>query len=1066
MIYFELVKPILLLVQLVLQVDYQRPAIAVDCLTEEDYCSGFNMLVYSREFLLETGKRILTLPSTYRVPANVYTKLQSFDICSVSPTRRGSRGGKRNLSLSSISSDGLDKITSSNLKLGLCNTRSIMNKWDSTVDYMLQNQLDIFAITETWISSQNIHDHQLRDLPTGYSFHHIPRSSRRGGGVAIFYRTCLNPKFQPQFIAASFESLETLITIDSVCLRLVVLYRPPPSSKNGLTKAQFFEEFGNFLEQNASSSGKIIIVGDFNFDWSNSKNPDSTHMREMLDSFNLEQLVNEPTHISGHTLDWVVLRSDDNIASRTTISPPFSDHHCVNVILNMKKPPLPTKVISFRQYKKIDTDQFISDLEESDLIKKPAYSLEELIDQYNCTLTSLINKHAPLKSKTVTIRPATLWYTEKIKQLKSIQRRCEKRWRKYRLVVHREAYTDARKAVNAAIAEAKTAYFSDKIDECGNDQKALFKVIDEILHTKDQKPLPKYDSLQDLLNQFSDFFQKKIQTIRDNLDTEIINTDATAITSVLPLEESQPPGTLSSFEMLTEDDVSKIIMSSPSKSCSLDPIPTWLLKQLCHCLSPVITKIVNLSLQTGYLPKSMKLALVTPLIKKLCLDKEVMKNYRPVSNLPFVSKIIEKAFIKQLSSHMDIYNLHTPVQSAYRRGHSTETAILKIQNDILISLDSSKGVILILLDLSAAFDTIDHNILLSRLQSRIGITDTALQWVKSYLSDRSQVIHLDGVSSDSCLLLFGVPQGSVGGPQKFTIYSGPLHDIAKAHGLSIHMYADDTQIYLSFDLTPLSAEEAKSKLENCIADIRIWMRTNKLQLNEDKTELLVISPLRQSNKVKLDSIQVGDCPIQVSDVARNLGVVFDKHMTLKPQISSLVKSCNWQLRRIGQIRKFLSFQASEKLIHAFVTSRLDNGNSILYGLPDYLIGRLQQIHNTAARILTLTRKYDHISPILKKLHWLPVEKRIIYKILILTYRCLHESTPIYLADLLHPHQPSRSLRSSELSLLRVPKSRTKTYGDRAFQNAAPKLWNKLPLLIRQAKSFSCFKSQIKCYLSK
>ena len=157
--------------------------------------------------------------------------------------------------------------------------------------------------------------------------------------------------------------------------------------------------------------------------------------------------------------------------------------------------------------------------------------------------------------------------------------------------------------------------------------------------------------------------------------------------------------------------------------------PTWLLKVLCETLAPIITKIVNLSLQTGHLPVSMKKALVMPLLKKLILDKEIFKNYRPVSNLPFVSKVIKKAGLKQLSGHMTDNDLHTPSQSAYRPLHSTETALLKIQNDILISLDSSKGVILILLDLSAAYtiDTIDHGILLSRVESRIGVNGTALQ---------------------------------------------------------------------------------------------------------------------------------------------------------------------------------------------------------------------------------------------------------------------------------------------------------------------------------------------------
>ena len=455
-----------------------------------------------------------------------------------------------------------------------------------------------------------------------------------------------------------------------------------------------------------------------------------------------------------------------------------------------------------------------------------------------------------------------------------------------------------------------------------------------------------------------------------------------------------------------------------------------------------------------------------PLLKKPTLDKEVLKNYRPVSNLSFLSKLLEKAALKQLSNHMDTHNLHTPIQSAYRPLHSTETALLKVQNDILLSLDASQGVILVLLDLSAAFDTIDHNILLSRLNSRIGVTGQALEWVHSYLTDRHQVIHLDGVSSDSCLLAYGVPQGSVGGPFDFIIYSGPVHDIAARHGLEIHMYADDTQIYITFDLSQLNAEEARCRLEACIVDIKVWMKENKLQLNADKTELLVITPSRLSDKVQVDSICVGDCDVSASEKARNLGAMFDHHLTLHQHVSSIVKSCNWQLQRVGQIRKFLTNSAAEKVIHAFVSSRLDNGNSLLYGLPEYQIERLQRIQNTAARIVTKTPKFDHITNVRKNLHWLPVQQRIIFKLNTLTYRCLHGLAPQYLSELIGKKCATRPLRSSELDFLKVPVARKKTCGDRAFKVAAPKLWNLLPLCIRQSESLSQFKAKLKTHLFK
>ena len=220
-----------------------------------------------------------------------------------------------------------------------------------------------------------------------------------------------------------------------------------------------------------------------------------------------------------------------------------------------------------------------------------------------------------------------------------------------------------------------------------------------------------------------------------------------------------------------------------------------------------------------------------------------MKNYRPVSNLSFISKVTEKIALSQISEHLSRNELYCPLQSAYRPAHSTETALLCVQNNILCSLDKSKGVILVLLDLSAAFDTIDHDILVSRLQSRTGITGTALEWCSSYLTDRQQSIHVNNTSSSSFPLKYGVPQGSVLGPQIFTIYSSIIYEIALKYNISYHSYADDTQLYESFNISSAQdLQRATRKLLACIEDIRRWMHVNKLKLNDEKTEVLIILP--------------------------------------------------------------------------------------------------------------------------------------------------------------------------------------------------------------------------------
>ena len=224
-----------------------------------------------------------------------------------------------------------------------------------------------------------------------------------------------------------------------------------------------------------------------------------------------------------------------------------------------------------------------------------------------------------------------------------------------------------------------------------------------------------------------------------------------------------------------------------ASSCSLDPLPTKLVKEFSHSLVPHVTHVVNLSLSSGVFPQILKHALVKPLLKKSNLDSEIMKNYRPVSNIAFIGKVIEKVVAERLIRHMNQNNLNEQMQSAYRAFHSTETALTRIHNDILLELDKKKSVLLCLLDLSSAFDTIDHQTLYNILSERLGIKGTALQWFRSYLSQRTQSVTISGDSSASKTLRFGVPQGSVLGPLLYTIYTLTIGDILRHHDIPYHL---------------------------------------------------------------------------------------------------------------------------------------------------------------------------------------------------------------------------------------------------------------------------------------
>ena len=706
-----------------------------------------------------------------------------------------------------------------------------------------------------------------------------------------------------------------------------------------------------------------------------------------------------------------------------------------------------------RNWRSLDIDAFAADLHMSALVVSPPEDVDAAFACYDTTLRSLLDKHAPLELKRIRTRSSARWYDSECHDAKRATRKLE---RKYRQLRTAESLTAWKRqfSIQRQLYESKfTAFWTttiERIDSCRRNPRKLWRTVNELLQ-------PPVTTTSEKLSaeDFATFFRYKVANIR-----------ATTASADPPDISARPVPPLTSFEPVTEKEIQTLLSNSPAKSCSVDPIPTWLLKQLSVHIVPVICFLCNLSLRTGTFPPALKHALVHPRIKKPTLDPEVANHYRPISNLPYISKLVERVIARRFISHATEFNLFPPKQSAYRQFHSTETAVLSVHNDIVRAVDNKELSLLVLLDLSAAFDTVDHHILLNVLENRFSIQGTALNWFCSYFTDRTQSFVLGDSTTDAYTVDCSVPQGSVLGPLSFVAYTDDIGDVVeRQHGVSLHQYADDKQLFASAKIHRIA--DLRRQLGDCVVDVRKWCASRRLQLNADKTEAIWFGSRASISKLSSQdrTLAIGETTINTTDVVRNLGVHLDSELSMKQHVAKVASVCFYHIRRLRQIRRRVGQEVTTRLVLAMITSRLDYCNSLLAGLPQSTLEPLQRVQNSAARLIFNLRQRDHVTPALQQLHWLPIQARVQFKLCVLMYGIHNRQCPAYLSNAVQSvaATSTRGLRSATSTNYVTPRLRSK-FGERAFSHAGPAAWNRLPETVRQAQSLAHFKKLLKSFL--
>jgi len=949
--------------------------------------------------------------------------------------------------------------------MGLVNGQSIINKAALIHDIIADNHLDLLAVTETWVYEDSPSVHKREAAPSGYSIVHAHRKlvaaggvKKCGGGVALIHRSNINATIVPMRPAPkSFELLLVKVANCKLGLTIAIVYRAP-----GTSIGDFTSELSDLIDSGRLGS-RYIICGDLNCPGpTGTKGLVAVELAEVIDEHSLRQHVCEPTHRAGNILDHFLTPEDKLAIEDVVISDVgLSDHFLVTcrVASSIDRPPIVKS--SFRNWKRLDLDKFKDKLRVADVCTQPAATANAFTSQLEESVTTILDELVPMCTSTKRQqKPDSHWLTEEAVAAKRSRRQLERKWKALHKQRHvntestRKEYRAACREANRLITESRKKFYANRVTESSKDPRALWRCVKGLLHSNNST-----DTIERGMSQkAADFFMAKVV----NVKSAVLAMKAQLASDQQHQQRVAVPQLDILFPTTTEE-VSRLIARLPNKTSPLDYVHTSVLKACSDVFAPLISTLANLSFAEGLFPDRFKLAQVTPLLKKAGLDTSEPSNYRPISNLNTISKIIERVCLVRLLPHIAATGNFNPLQSAYRKQHSTETALLKILDDLNKVVNSRNTAVLIGLDLSAAFDTIEHDILVNRLRTVFGVSGVALDWIETYMRGRKQYVMAGGERSGLSDCNYGVPQGSVLGPFLFSIYLSPIADLITVHGVQFHQYADDTQLYVT-----IQTAEDLVRLEKCTLAIRDWFAENGMLLNPDKSEVLLVASQKKAKEFAHGSgVPVAGSNIAYSVTLKSLGVTLDQSLTFDTHVQNVVKAANYHTRALRHIRPMLDRQVANTIACSIVTTRLDYCNSLLYGTKVTNIQKLQRAQNSLARVVASTNLRDHITPVLKDLHWLPVKQRIEYKIALVTHKVLATGQPGYLADLVPEYKPGfRGLRSETQRRLTIPTGLKSKAGQRTFTSAAEAVWNRLPQDTRTAKSLVAFKSRLKTFLFK
>ena len=851
------------------------------------------------------------------------------------------------------------------LKISHLNTRSILPKIDTLRLEMKDKPFDIFSASETWLKP-DISDSEVA-LP-GYSIIRMDRQNKIGGGTAIYVRDGIPFKTHSDLMNNDLENCMIEVLRDkSKKLFICCIYRAPNNSLEN-----YLSMLSNIILKLPNNS-ELILLGDFNIDLSKkTRSPSKQLLHNFSRQFHLDQLITKPTRItetSETMIDLIFVNNSQRIVRSDVIPCSLSDHSLVFCVFKAGVTKAPPRTIEYRSYKHYNKQSFLLDLKNvnwSTFLDEN--DVDATVDSWCQCFTDIADMHAPMKK--MKVKGISIpWMTAELSRAMQDRDYHLKKAQKTQSQHHWSSYRKLRCFVNKAVRECKSKYYESLIKENKNNPSGLWKTLNELTSRNTHSSAPtsiisdgvETKNSQSISSLFNTFFTSIGKTLANTIKQRLSSNIFSCI---------QLPQFNSTFEF-KEIDVASVFKQlstlKTNKSTGLDGISARLLKDAAAIIAPTLTDIFNQSLKSSIFPKIWKDGKVTPIFKSG--DRSNMSNYRPITVLPILSKILERFVHTQIYSYLSENKILSQSQFGFRPKLSTSTALAFFTDTILDNADNGLITASVFLDFSKAFDTVDHAILLCKLKS-FGLDNNSLNWFESYLTNRQQKTSINNTLSSSLPVSVGVPQGSILGPLLFIIYINDMPNIVKH--CKIILYADDTLLYYSSN----SVKDIELCVNEDLHSICKWLDENLLTLNCAKSKFLLFGGNRRLKTFTNISIYVNDQQLAREQTFKYLGITFSENLTWSDHISNVSIKINQRIGLLRRVKVFIPLKARLTIYNSLILPLFDNAD-IIWGDKNNttLMDQLQILQNKAAKTILDAPYLSSSTEALSNLHWHPLTHR-------------------------------------------------------------------------------------------